>query len=284
MTIAYLNGEFTPLTEARISPMDRGFLLGDGIYEILPAYRGKLFSFAEHFARLEKSLAAIQLTTAPDAKTCQSFLQELVTRNGGGDQFIYLQITRGVSLSRDHVFPDHVTPTVFAYTTPIHPAPMEEIARGITAITLPDNRWQHCHIKTISLMGNVLLRQAAKVAGAPEAILIRDGHAIEGVASNLFIVDKNTLITPPADGHILRGITRDLVLKIAHQLDIACVEQAITESMLRGASEVFVTSSIKEILPVVKLDQQLINDGKAGPVWQKLINAYRDYQKQQVAL
>lgn len=278
MTICYLNGEFLPLQEARVSAMDRGFLLGDGVYEILPAYRGRLFSFAEHYARLEISLAAIQLNSPHSIAAWQTILQELVDRNGGGDQSIYLQITRGPAPVREHQFPEHVTPTTFAYTTPFKPLPIAELQRGITAITLPDNRWQNCYIKSISLIGNVLLKQAAKIAGGSEAILIRDGFAIEGAASNLFIVSNGVIETPPADGHILRGITRDLIITLAKQNQIECIEKPITEEMLFAAEEIWISSSVREIVPVVRLNEKIIGDGKAGAVWQKIIEIYRKYQ------
>lgn len=279
MTICFLNGTFLPLNEARISAMDRGFLLGDGVYEILPAYRGRLFSFTEHYARLENSLAAIQLISPYTLNEWKTILQDLVDRNGGGDQFIYLQITRGPAAVREHHFPEQINPTAFAYTTPYQQYSVDELNKGIKAITLPDNRWQHCYIKSISLIGNVLLRQAAKMAGASEAILIRDGFAIEGAASNLFIVLDGVIHTPPADGHILRGITRDLIIQLAKQNHIECVEKSITEKMLFSASEIWTSGSIREIAPVVQLNDQIISNGHGGPIWHKIIEFYREYQR-----
>ncbi len=178
LTIAYLNGTFVPLNEAQVPAMDRGFLFGDSVYEVLPAYNGKIFSFAEHYARLIRSLDAIKLSTPHTADELQNILQEVVQQNGNGDQYIYLQISRGPSPVRDHVFPNKITPTTFAYSTALTPPSIDTMKKGITVITYPDNRWEHCYIKSTNLLGNVLARQAATESHAQEAILIREGNAI----------------------------------------------------------------------------------------------------------
>lgn len=278
MTIAYLDGQFVPLTEARISPMDRGYLFGDAVYEVIPVYQGHIFSFTEHYARLLRSLAAIKLSSPNAENELHQMLKELVERNGGGDLFIYLQISRGVSLIRDHAFPEKSIPTVFAYSMPLKVNTIETLEKGIAVITYPDNRWQHCYIKTTNLLGNVLARQAAAEANTQEALFIHDGYAIEGTSSNLFVLHNNVVLTPPTDGHILGGVTRDFIISLARQNNIVVEETNIREELLWQANEVWVTSTMKEITPVVKVDHHVIADGIAGPVWRKMIRLYREFR------
>lgn len=278
LTIAYLNGAFIPLKEARIPAMDRGFLYGDAVYEVLPVYQGQLFSFAEHHARLMRSLNAIKLISPCTADELQNILQELVQRNGNGDQYIYLQITRGPVEIRDLPFPKEINHTIFAYSTALITTPIETIEKGTSVITYPDIRWQHCYIKTTNLLGNVLARQAAIEANAQEAILIRDGNAMEGTASNLFVVHNNILITPPADGHILGGVTRDFIIKLARKNGISVEEKNISEELLLNANEVWLTNTTREIVPVIKINQHIIGEGVAGPMWHKMINHYRNFR------
>ena len=215
MSTIYLNGEFLAPELATVSVMDRGFLFGDGVYEVIPAYGGRPFRLAGHLQRLRNSLQAIRVREPMNDAQWHAMLEELLRRNPGEDQSIYLQVTRGVMAKRDHAFDDSLTPTIFAMVSPIAP-PDPAIARaGVRAVTLNDIRWQSCHIKAITLLPNVLLRQEAIDSGAVEAILIKDGHATEGAASNLFIVRNGLLITPPKGPHLLPGITRDLILELA---------------------------------------------------------------------
>ncbi|MAT65776.1 MAG: D-amino acid aminotransferase, partial [Gammaproteobacteria bacterium] len=210
MPTVFLNGEFLPHDQARVSVMDRGFLFGDGVYEVIPAYGGHLFRLQPHLQRLDNSLQAVRIPNPYTEPQWQGILEELVGENAGTDQSVYLQVTRGVMERRDHAFPLDLKPTVFAMSNPI-PEPDPALAEhGINAITLDDIRWQSCHIKAITLLPNVLLRQQAVEAGAAEAILLRDGEATEGAASNLFIVHDGMLVTPPKGPLLLPGITRDL--------------------------------------------------------------------------
>ena len=211
--IVYLNGQFLPLAKACIPVLDRGFIFGDGIYEVIPAYGGRLFRLGEHLLRLENSLSAIRLDNPYDRDQWDKILSHLLQENSSDseDQSVYLQITRGVTPKRDHGFPDQVTPTLFAMANPLIPPTAESLARGVSAITTLDTRWQNCHIKSIALLPNILLRQQALETGATEAILIRDGEVTEGAASNLFIVNDGVIQTPPKSNHLLAGITRDLV-------------------------------------------------------------------------
>ncbi len=274
----YLNGEFLPLAEAKISVLDRGFIFGDGVYEVIPCYGRRPFRLAEHLTRLQHSLDAIKLTNPLNAAEWEKLLLQLITRCDAEDQSLYLQITRGTA-SRDHGFPANTPPTVFAMSNPLKPPAPALLERGASAITLDDIRWRYCHIKAISLLPNVLLRQQALEADADEAILLRDGGATEGAASNLFIVRNGTLITPPKDNRLLPGITRDLVLELAEAANIPCREQGIPEAELRSADEIWLTSSTKEILPVTRLDSAPVGDGVPGPLWQQMHQRYQQYKQ-----
>ncbi len=277
--LCYLNGRILPLAEACIPVMDRGFLFGDGVYEVIPVYGGRLFRLHEHLDRLANSLALIRLPDPLARDAWSDMLEELVARNGGGQQSLYLQVTRGVAPVRDHAFPDPIRPTVFAMVTPLVTPDAATLQRGIRAATVPDVRWDYCHIKAITLLPNVLLKQQALDGGASEAILIRDGNATEGSASNVFVVSDGTLITPPKSNLLLPGITRDLVVELARANALALEERPIPEALLRTASEVWVTSSTREVMPVVELDGTPVGDGKAGPVWHRVYALYSAYKR-----
>lgn len=279
MPTVFLNGEFLPPDQARVSVMDRGFLFGDGVYEVIPAYGGQLFRLQHHLQRLDNSLQAVRIPNPYSEAQWQGILEELLGENPGGDQSVYLQVTRGVMEKRDHAFPADLTPTVFAMSNPT-PAPDPALAdAGITAITLDDIRWQSCHIKAITLLPNVLLRQQAVDAGAAEAILIRDGEATEGAASNLFIVRDGLLITPPKGPLLLPGITRDLIIELAARHDIGYREAVIPEIELRSADEIWLSSSTKEIVPVTTLDGEPVGAGRPGPLYRRLHEIYREYKQ-----
>jgi D-alanine transaminase len=259
--------------------MDRGFLFGDGIYEVIPVYGGKLFRLAHHLKRLQNSLDGVRIANPLSTPAWESMLTELVERNPGSDQAVYLQVTRGVVPRRDHAFPDKIQATVFAMSSP-SAEPVDSASRqGITAITLPDIRWQHCNIKAITLLPNVLLRQQAIDAGSVEAILLKDGYAIEGAASNVFIVTNGVLMTPPNGPALLPGITRDLILELAVANAIPFRECSIPEADLRGADEIWLTSSTREISPVTKLDDQLVGSGQPGPAWKTMIGLFQEHKE-----
>lgn len=270
----YLNGEFLPLSEAKVSVLDRGFLFGDGIYEVIPVYGGKPFRLAEHLDRLDNSLSGIRLASPLTAAQWEDIFNRLI--QGMDDQSIYLQVTRGAGSKRDHAFPPGIAPTVFVMCTPITPPP----ASGVKAITVPDIRWQWCHIKAITLLANVLQRQQAVEAGCAEAIFLRDGHALEGAASNLFVVVEGVLLTPPKGNDILPGITRDLVVELAQDHAIALEQRSITVDELRRADEVWLTSSTREVLPVIELDGRKVGNGEPGPVWARLNRLYQQRKVQ----
>jgi len=273
----FLNGEFIPLDAAKISVLDRGFLFGDGVYEVIPAYRRKLFRVTEHLQRLNNSLQGIRVNNPHSTATWIDLFQRLLAPHSTEDMSIYLQVTRGIQAKRDHAFPNDLVPTVFIMASPIHYA--SHIANGVSAITLDDIRWSYCHLKAITLLPNVLLRQQAVDNDCAEAILIKDGFATEGAATNVFIVDANgTLKTPPKNNAVLPGITRDLVLELAGIHTLKFEECQISEAQLHSAAEIWITSSTKEIVPIVRLNNKTIGNGKPGPLWVKMTAFYAAYK------
>jgi D-alanine transaminase len=279
MSTANLNGVFLPLDQAHVSVMDRGFLFGDGVYEVIPVYGGKLFRLGHHLRRLQNSLDAIRIGNPLADKGWESMLEQLVVSNEGRDQTVYLQVTRGVAPRRDHAFPVDSRPTVFAMCTPCLVSRDIDHEPGVSAITLPDIRWQYCNVKAITLLPNILLRQQAIDAETAEAILLKDGYAIEGAASNIFIVVDGTLKTPPNSSALLPGVTRDLILELAKANDIPCREADITVEELAGADEIWLTSSTREISPVIRLDNRPVGNGKPGALWNHMIRLYQNYKE-----
>jgi D-alanine transaminase len=275
-SLVYLNGDFLPPDQAKVSVFDRGFVFADGVYEVIPAYGGRLFRLPQHLARLDNSLAAIRLSNPLVARDWQTVFTRLVEAGGGGDQSVYLQVTRGPA-ERDHAFPKQIAPTVFAYSQPLKYPEPAQLAAGVAALTVPDIRWQRCDIKAIALLPNVLMRQQAIEQGAAEAILLRDGLMTEGAASNIFLVLKGTLVTPPKGPFILPGVTRDLALELARAHGLACEERAVSEAELRGAEELMLSSSTKELLPITRLDGKPVGSGKPGPLHARLHALYQDY-------
>ena len=278
MNHVFLNGDFLPAEEAKVSVFDRGFLLGDGIYEVIPAYNGHSFLLSGHLARLQQSLDGIFLENPHSIEEWVTIIEQLILMNGGGDQSIYLQVTRGVA-PRDHVFPDNVEPTVFLMSTPLKPVPAEWKQQGIKAITVEDIRWQNCNIKAISLLPNSLLKQQAKDAGAQEALLIKDDYLTEGAASNAYAVINGTIYTAPKDEKVLPGITRDLVLALAQQASLTVMEMPVSLGRLQEADEIWVSSSTKEVLAVTELDGQPVNDGEPGPIWKQIDALYQEHKQ-----
>jgi D-alanine transaminase len=271
--MVYLNGSFVPLEEARISVLDRGFLFGDGVYEVIPIYGGRPLRLEEHLRRLENSLRGIRMAPPLQQAEWEAIFMRLV--QGKHDQAIYLQVTRGVAPRRDHAIPEEVSPTVFAMCSPITPSSVS----GIRAITLDDIRWQWCHIKAITLLPNVLLRQTAADRDCGEAILVRNGYVTEGTASNVFAVIGGIIVTPPKSAELLPGVTRDLVLELAQADGLATRERAISLPELRRAEEIWVTSSTREILPVVELDGQKVGSGQPGPLGERIIALYQGFKQ-----
>ena len=279
MGTVYLNGRFLPVEQAQVSVMDRGFLVGDGVYEVIPVFGGRCFRLDEHLDRLDYSLGETRipapLTRAEWAAVCD----RLIAEGGGGDQAIYLQITRGVAALREHRFPEHCAPTVFAMTRPI-PAPPEPPPEPIAAITVTDIRWARCDIKSTALLGNVLMTQQALEAGAREALLVREGCVWEGASSNLFAVHGGVLYTAPKGRYLLGGITRDLIVELVRQRGLECREMALSTALIAAASELWISSSTREMVPVTTLDGRPVGDGRIGPVYRQVWGWYRAFRQQ----
>jgi D-alanine transaminase len=278
----YLNGEFMPIEQAKIPVLDRGFIFGDGVYEVVPVYSGHPFRLDEHMRRLRNSLDAIQLRNPHTDQEWAQLTAEIVKKNGGGDLQVYYHITRGVQNKRDHAFPANVTPTVFLMANPlVTPAP-ELIEHGVDTVSAEDNRWLRCDIKSISLLANCLRRQYAVDHNAVEVVMFRDGFLTEGSASNVFAVKNGKLLAPPKDNLILPGITYDVVLELAAAHGVACEVRRVTEAEVRSADELWLTSSTKEVLAIKTLDGNAVGAGaKAGtpgPLFRKMHAWYQEFK------
>ncbi|GBF29273.1 D-alanine aminotransferase [bacterium MnTg03] len=275
----YLNGNYTAVKKAKISVFDRGFMFGDGVYEVIPVYSGKLFRSEGHLARLQYSLDAIDIPNPLTTLQWIEIFSTLIEHNFPSvDSVIYLQITRGTMEKRDHAWPPDMQPNVLVTCTEQVYAKQDSATAGAKAVTLDDTRWSDCHIKTINLLANALLHQEARNQGANEAILIREGFAIEGSQSNLFIVRDDIVITPPKSRHMLGGITREIVLELCQQNKIICSEKNISEDDLHQANEIWLSSATREILPIVTLNQHAVGNGRPGVVWQQIIQLYHEYK------
>jgi len=279
MTI-YLNGQFMPIEDAKISVLDRGFIFGDGVYEVIPVYSRRAFRLAEHLQRLQHSLNEIKLPNPHSDAEWTTLLNQLIARNAPEDQYLYLHITRGAA-KRDHAFPvPAVPPTVFVMSNPLSHPPAELLQSGIACISARDNRWQRCDIKAISLLPNILLRQLAVDAGCTESILIRDDEFMtEGAASNIFVVKDGKLLVQPKDHLMLPGITYDVILEIAAAHDIPHEVRKVLKAEVFNADELLLTSSTKEVLAITSLDGQPVGNGKPGAMFAHLHQLYQNFKR-----
>ena len=275
--IVYLNGEFLPLADAKISVLDRGFIYGDGVYEVIPVYARKPFRMPHHLKRLQYSLDGIRLAN-PHADRWEALIADLVARQPFDDQAVYLQVTRGVA-KRDHAFPQGVAPTVFMMSNPLVLPTSEQVERGVAVVTAQDNRWLRCDLKTTSLLGNVLMRQLAVDHGAVETVMFRDGHLTEASASNVLIVRDGVILAPPKDNQILPGITYDATLDIAHDLGAPVEVRAIPHAEAMGAQEMWLSSSSKEVLAVTSIDGRRFGDGVPGPLFRRIWAAFQQRKR-----
>jgi len=275
--MVFLNGKLLPVEQATVSVLDRGFIFGDGVYELIPVYSRAPFRMEDHLARLERSLAAVRIKNPYTREKWREIILQLVAQQPWEDQAVYFQVTRGVA-KRDHAFPAGVEPTVFVMANPLVNPPRELVEKGGSAVTAVDNRWLRCDIKSISLIGNCLLRQVSADAGAQETILFRDGKLTEASASNVFIVKRGVLLSPPKSNLILPGITYDVVTEIAQAGKIPLEFRDISEAEVRGADEVWVTSSSKEILAIVALDGKPVADGRPGPLFKRAFQLYQEFK------
>ncbi len=276
--IVYLNGEFMPLAEARIPVLDRGFIFGDGVYEVVPVYSRNPFRLDEHLQRLQRSLDGIRLANPLRDDEWTKLIHEIIARNSGEDQAVYFQVTRGAA-PRAHEFPAQVKPTVFLMSNAMKTPPREQVDNGVACITSSDFRWLKCDIKSVSLLGNCLAKQLAVDAGALEVVMFRDGYLTEASASNVFIVRNGVLLTPPKNHLILPGITYDVVLELAQAHRIPVETREIPEQEVKTAQEIWVTSSTKEVLAVTSLDGRAVGDGRPGPVFRRMHGLYQEFKQ-----
>ncbi|MEH6648534.1 MAG: aminotransferase class IV [Motiliproteus sp.] len=280
--IVYLNGSFMPMELASVPVMDRGFLFGDSVYEVIPFYHGVGFRLQQHLRRLRHSLDAAAITID---RNWPVIFSELIDKNPASHQAIYLQVSRGVMPQRSLNYDEAIEPTVFAYSYPIDMAldrPLEQVV-GVSAVTVPDQRWKRCDIKATGLMANVLAARDAVRQGAQEALQVRDGYLSEGVSCNLFLVERGVIHTPPMGGDILGGTTRELILKLAADASIECVEAPIRQQRLAVADEVWVSSSSRGVVPVICVNGTDVADGLPGPVWRQIAQSFRQFGRQLLA-
>jgi D-alanine transaminase len=283
MTLCYLNGTFQPLEQAAVSPMDRGFLFGDGVYEVIPVYSRRPFRLAEHLGRLQRSLDAIRLPNPLTAAQWHTVVSRLVAEFDADDCSILLQVTRGPMAVRNHAFPATIKPTVFCLAEKLHTPPDEQRTQGIRAISTTDIRWLRCNVKATSLLANCLLRQMAMDAGCAETILFRDGILSEGAASNIFVVKDGILLAPQQNHLMLTGITYDVVLELAAAHGLKTEVRDIGDAEVRAADELWMTSSTKEVLPIVELDGRKVGAGETagqpGAAFWQMYSWYQDFKK-----
>ena len=276
--MVFLNGKFMPIEEARVPVLDRGFIFGDGVYELVPVYSRVPFRMDEHLARLERSLAAVRIRNPYSRAEWREIILQLVDKQTFEDQGIYFQVTRGVA-KRDHSFPKDAAPTVFLMSNPLVCPPQELVQRGATAVTAVDNRWLRCDIKSISLIGNCLLRQVSADAGAVETILFRDGKLTEASASNVFVVRGGEILSPPKSNLILPGITYDVIAELAQAAGLPFEFRDVSEAEVRGADEIWVTSSSKEVLAITMLDGKPVGAGVPGPAFSNMYGLYQEFKQ-----
>jgi len=270
----YLNGEFLRVDEAKVSVLDRGFIFGDGIYEVVPVYQGNAFRMAEHLDRLDRSLAALRIAPPFDRSGWIDLIQQLLDRSNLDTCIVYLQVTRGVA-KRDHPFPmPAVTPTVFGMIAPWSPPPAAQREQGLSAISIPDERWLHCEIKSVSLLGNVLAKQQAVDAHVDEVLQFRDGYLTEGASTNIWVVSGGKLLAPPKNNLILEGSRYGLMGELAAEAGIPFESRRISQAEVEQADELMLSSATKEVLAIVSLDGKPVGSGKPGPVFEQLRAGY----------
>ena len=277
-SLCYLNGTFGPLCEAKVSVLDRGFIFGDGLYEVVPVYGKRVFRFDEHMARLERGCGKLRIANPHTRAEWLALCRKLIAAQPAADQLVYIQVTRGVAM-RDHVMPEGITPTVFMMANPLRAASAEQRHHGVACVTARDFRWERGDIKSTSLLGNVLARQMSADHGAVETIMFRDGYLTEAAASNVWVVHEGALLGPPKSEHVLEGIRVELLRELCEECGIAYNLRPIPEADVRAADEVLLSSATKEVLPVTKIDGEPVGHGalrgKPGPVYARLFEAYQ---------
>jgi D-alanine transaminase len=280
LSVCYLNGSYLPWTEARISPFDRGFLYADGVYEVMPVYGGRPFRFEAHCERLARSLAEIQMADPHSRAQWREIIAALIQRNGGGDQYIYWQVTRGAERGRNHAPLPDIPRTVFAFCAPLPIISSAVLSQGVACVTAPDTRWARCDIKSVSLLANVLLRQLAADVGAAETILLKDGEMTEASSSTVYVAIGGEVRVPANSQRILPGVTRGAVDELVVRTGIPYRVTSISEADLRTADEVWLSSATREVTPVTSIDGVPVGAGKPGPLWQQVYNEFQRYKRE----
>jgi D-alanine transaminase len=280
LPICHLNGALLPLRDARISPLDRSFLFGDGVYEVAAARRGQPRRLCANLARLRRSLSELRIANPHSDQEWSRLIGELIAANGGGDVYVYLQVSRGAEYGRNHAPPSDLTPTVFAFCSPLLPPSAQVLERGVSCITTRDIRWARCDIKSVALLANVLLRQLAVDAGASETLLLRDGELMEASASTVHVVLAGEVHTPPNSARILPGTTRTVVEELCETLGIAHRTAAVSETQLRSADEIRLAAATRELDAVTRLDGRAVGSGVPGPRWRRVYDAFQQMKRQ----
>ena len=280
LPICYLNGTYQPLTEARVSPLDRAFLFGDAVYEVLPVYSSRPFRLREHLDRLNRSLGGIRMSAPLSHADWAEICRELIARNSAVDAYLYLQVTRGAELGRNHAWPEGLQPTLFAYVTALEPLPPSFMDQGVAAVTAADTRWARRDIKSTALLANILLKKLATDAGAFETIMLEDGELTEGSSTTVHVIKDGVIYTPPNGHHILPGTTRDVVGELAARLKLRSESRRVTEPELRAADEIWLAFATRGVLPVTQLDGAAIGNGRPGPLFKRINAAFADYTRE----
>lgn len=280
LPLCYLSGAYLPLGEARISPLDRGFLFGDAVYEVVPVYGGRPFRLREHLDRLNRSLGALRIAVPRSHAEWASICARLVAQDGGENSYIYLQISRGAELGRNHAWPEGLAPTLFAYVTALDPTPAHLLDHGVAAITAVDTRWARRDIKSTALLANTLLKKLAADAGAFETIMLENGELTEGSSTTVHVIVDGLIHTPPNGSHILPGTTREVVTELAMRLDVSCNNSRIPEHLLRSADEIWLAFATRGVLPVTSLDGVPVGNGQPGALFKRMHAAFVDYTRE----
>ena len=277
LPICYLNGAYLPLSEARVSPLDRAFLFGDAVYEVIPVYGGRPFRLREHLDRLNRSLGAIRMRAPRSHPEWAAICSQLIARNDGLDSYIYLQVTRGAEFGRNHAWEEGLAPTLFAYITALDPMPAKLLEQGVAAVTAEEIRWARRDIKSTSLLANILLKRLCADAGAFETIMIENGALTEGSSTTVHVISDGVIHTPPNGNHLLPGTTREVVTELAVRLTMPVNNSRVPEALLRSAEEIWLSFATRGILPVSMLDGAAVGGGKPGPMFKRMRAAFVDY-------
>jgi D-alanine transaminase len=280
LPICYLDGDYLPLADAQVSPLDRAFLFGDAVYEVVPVYGARPFRLRQHLDRLERSLAGIRMSAPLTHAVWADICGQLVSRNRAEEAYLYMQVTRGAEYGRNHAWSEGMKPTLFAYCSQLDPLPAELLEKGVAALTAAEIRWARRDIKSTALLGNIMLKKLAADAGAYETLMIEDGALTEGSSTTAHVLKDGVIYTPPNGHHILPGTTRDVVTELADRLKIRCESARVPEAQLRGADEIWLAFSTRGLLPVTTLDGDPVGNGRPGPLFKRMHDAFEGYVRE----